>query len=125
MFKSKQIITTGVTHNCLAAGTVVKGNIKAEEDFRIDGVLEGNIECVGKLVIGPSAEIIGSIHCSNAELMGKIKGNIKAQGTLCLKSSVIYQGDIIANNLEIEPGATFNGTCTMTEVTSGELYPQA
>ena len=113
MMKSKQVVTTGGTLNCLAAGTVIKGNIHAEEDLRIDGVIEGNIECAGKLVVGPNAEIIGYINCGNAELLGKIKGNTKAYGTLCLKSSVIYEGDIVAKNLEIEPGATFNGSCSM------------
>ncbi|MDR3061563.1 MAG: polymer-forming cytoskeletal protein, partial [Dysgonamonadaceae bacterium] len=75
--------------------------------------IEGNIECSGKIVVGPSAEVLGQIVCMNAELMGRIQGNTKANGTLCLKSSVQYHGDIVANSLEIEPGAVFNGTCKM------------
>ncbi len=115
MLKGKQIISSGGLHNSLATGTIIKGNIRAEEDFRIDGTVEGNIECSGKVVIGPSAVVIGHINCQNAELMGKIQGNIRAEGTLCLKNSVIYSGDIVAKNLEIETGAIFNGTCSMIE----------
>ncbi len=113
MLKAKQIIPSSGLHNSLAAGTVIKGNIFAEEDLRIDGKVEGNIECSGKIVVGPSAEILGQIICMNAEFMGRIQGNTKANGTLCLKGSVQYSGDIIAKNLEIEPGAMFNGTCKM------------
>ncbi len=113
MLKAKQILPSSGLHNSLASGTIIKGNIFAEEDLRIDGKVEGNIECAGKIVVGPTAEILGQIICTNAELMGKIQGNTRANGTLCLKNSVQYHGDIIAKNLEIEPGALFNGTCKM------------
>ncbi len=113
--KTKQIISTGGMHNSLASGTVIKGNIRAEEDLRIDGKVEGNIECAGKVVVGPGAEILGQIVCQNAELMGRINGNIHASGILCLKNSVQCIGDIVTRSLEIEPGAVFNGTCKMVQ----------
>jgi len=113
MLKAKQIIPISGSHNSLASGTSVKGNIVAGEDIRIDGKVEGNIECSGKIIVGPTAEIIGQIVCQNAEFMGKIQGNARANGTLCLKNSVQYFGDIVAKNLEIEPGAVFNGACKM------------
>ena len=37
--KNKETVSSGIAHNALATGTYVKGNIKAEEDFRIDGKL--------------------------------------------------------------------------------------
>ena len=113
MLKAKQIIPISGSYNSLASGTTVKGNIVAGEDLRIDGKVEGDIECSGKVVVGPTAEVIGQIFCHNAELMGKIQGDTHANGTLCLKNSVQYFGDIVAKNLEIEPGAAFNGTCKM------------
>ncbi len=113
MLKSKQVISSGVAHNALAPGTVIKGNVHAEEDFRIDGTVEGNIECSGKVIIGPQAQISGNIRCQNADLMGKINGNVEIEGTLKLRSSVVFVGEVVAKNLEIEAGATFNGTCKM------------
>lgn len=110
----KQIIPTGNTHNSIASGTTIKGNIIAQEDFRIDGKVEGNIECKGKVVVGPNGEVIGHIDCVNAELMGKVYGNIKTMETLYLKSGSNYQGELKVKTLEIESGATFNGTCKMT-----------
>ena len=111
MLKAKNIIPISGSHNSLASGTTVRGNIVAEEDLRIDGKVEGDIECSGKVVVGPTAEVIGQIFCQNAELMGKIQGDTNASETLCLKNTVLYNGDIVAKNLEIEPGAVFNGTC--------------
>jgi cytoskeletal protein CcmA (bactofilin family) len=111
--KNKENVSSGIAHNALASGTYIKGNIKAEEDFRIDGKLEGNIECLGKVIIGPQAEIMGNIQCETTDLLGKIDGNIVINDTARLKSSVRFTGEIVAKYIEIEAGATFNGTCKM------------
>lgn len=113
MMKKKPIVATGNSHNSIAAGTVIKGNIIAEEDFRIDGKVEGNIECRGKVVVGPNGEVIGHINCINAELMGKVHGNIRTTEVLLLKGGSEYYGDLSVKVLEIESGAAFNGTCKM------------
>ncbi|MDR3338728.1 MAG: polymer-forming cytoskeletal protein [Candidatus Symbiothrix sp.] len=111
--KNREINSSGIAHNALSAGTFVKGNIKAEEDFRIDGKLEGDIECSGKVIIGPQAEIIGNIKCPNIDLMGIINGNITILETASLKASVRFTGEIVAKHIEIESGAAFNGACKM------------
>jgi len=111
--KNKETVSSGIAHNALATGTYVKGNIKAEEDFRIDGKLEGDIECTGKVIVGPQAEIIGNIQCQNTDLMGVVVGNITIYETACLKSSVQFTGEIMAKYIDIEAGAIFNGTCKM------------
>ncbi|MDR0865562.1 MAG: polymer-forming cytoskeletal protein [Candidatus Symbiothrix sp.] len=111
--KIKDSGSSGIAHNALAPGTMVKGNIQAEEDLRIDGRVEGLIECAGKVVVGPQAEIIGDIHCTNADLLGTVKGNVVIKETLSMKTSGSFTGDVIAGSLEIEPGAIFNGTCKM------------
>jgi cytoskeletal protein CcmA (bactofilin family) len=113
MMKNKETVSVGVAHNALAPGTAVKGNIHAEEDLRIDGKIEGVIECAGRVVVGPQAEITGDIHSSNVDIMGRMTGNLVIKETLSLKASANFTGDAITGNLEIEPGATFNGTCKM------------
>ncbi|GHT06822.1 hypothetical protein FACS189440_08750 [Bacteroidia bacterium] len=111
--KNKDVVSSGIAHNALAPGTLITGNINAEEDLRIDGKVEGLIECAGKVVIGPQAEITGDIHCTNADIIGKVTGNVVIKETLSMKASGVFTGDLIAGNLEIEPGAVFNGTCKM------------
>ena len=36
----------------IALGTMVKGAITVEGDLRLDGIIEGNVSCKGKVVIG-------------------------------------------------------------------------
>lgn len=93
---------------------MVKGTIVTESDFRLDGRIEGDISCKGKIVVGPKGSIKGNILSENAEILGEVEGTVKIKEKLVFKSTSVVKGDIVIQVLEIEPGARFNGTCTMT-----------
>lgn len=107
--------------NLLGSGTTVKGEIRLNGDFRIDGTLIGTIECRGKIVVGASGVIEGEITCQNADFSGQIKAQVKVAELLTLKESARFTGDILTNKLAIEPGAKFSGTCQMEGI-SKEKY---
>lgn len=100
-------------HNLISQGTVIKGDIETDGDLRIDGSLVGNITTKGKLVIGNSASIEGTIKCENADISGKINAKVTVGQLLVLKESSIFSGDIITKKISIEPGAVFTGNCQM------------
>lgn len=100
-------------HNILSVGTTVRGDIITDGDFRLNGRVEGNINCAAKIVIGPKGHIDGDIISVNAEIMGTVVGSIRASGALVLKATCIVTGDIYAQTLEIEPKAKFSGVCNM------------
>jgi cytoskeletal protein CcmA (bactofilin family) len=104
----------GGLHNVLAVGTLLTGTIVTESDFRLDGRVEGEINCKGKIVIGPKGYVKGNVMTDNAEIFGGVDGIIRVRERLVLKSSAIIKGDIFIQTLEIEPGAKLNGTCTMS-----------
>lgn len=112
--KQKEDVSAGGLHNTMASGTTVKGDILTDADFRLDGKIEGNITCKGKIVIGPKGRVVGNIISTNAEILGEVDGTVQVSSKLVLKSTAIIKGDIITQMLEIEPNARFNGTCTMT-----------
>lgn len=99
--------------NLLGSGTVVKGEIKLNGDFRIDGTFLGSIQCKGKIVVGVTGVIEGDIICQNADFSGDIKATVKVAELLTLKESAKFNGDITTNKLAIEPGAQFSGNCSM------------
>jgi cytoskeletal protein CcmA (bactofilin family) len=99
--------------NLLGAGTVVKGEIKLNGDFRIDGTFIGSIQCKGKVVVGSTGAIEGEIICQNADFSGEVKATVKVTELLTLKESAKFTGDITTNKLAIEPGAKFSGQCVM------------
>ena len=107
------VVNSGIPHNALAYGSKVKGNISADNDFRIDGLVQGEITCSGKVIIGTKGRLEGNISCLNAEIMGDVKGNIVVSDTLSLKASCNVKGDIKTKILIIEPEAIFSGSCDM------------
>lgn len=99
--------------NIINEGTLIKGDITANGDIRIDGELIGNIEAKGRLVIGPKGKVDGEIICSNIEISGYIKGKITVSEILTMKASAHIYGDVVAGKLSVEPGSVFTGTCSM------------
>ncbi|MFD1062539.1 polymer-forming cytoskeletal protein [Winogradskyella litorisediminis] len=102
--------------NIIAHGTKIVGDIESKGAFRIDGSIEGNVTTEGKVVIGKSGSITGTLKAVNVDVEGKFSGNLILKGTLSLKSSAQIDGDVQVNKLAVEPGATFNATCTMGAV---------
>ena len=109
----KTVETDNKSINTITIGTVIEGNIASQGDFRMDGTLHGNITLNGKLVVSENGKIIGNIVCQNANIMGKVEGNIEVKELLSLYSTSSIKGDILVNKLSIEPGASFAGTCKM------------
>jgi cytoskeletal protein CcmA (bactofilin family) len=112
---AKNNIIESPTINTIGKGTSIKGDIKSNGDFRIDGSLHGSIQSDGKIVVGSTGFIEGEIICQNADISGTVKANIRAKDLLSLKSTCHVDGAIIADKLAIEPGAKFSGTCSMDQ----------
>lgn len=104
---------SGLMFNALTAGSKIVGNITADSDYRIDGLVEGDLQCTGKVVIGEAGKVKGTIDCQNAEIMGLLEGKISCSNQLSLRASGKIVGDVNTKTLIVEPGALFNGTCSM------------
>ena len=97
----------------IESSTKIIGDIFSEADFRIDGVVEGNITTTGKIVVGKSGKINGKINCSNADISGSISGKIEVNEVLSLMSESLIQGDIITGKLSVEEGAQVEASISM------------
>lgn len=110
---AKDSENTSVLHNVIAQGTKITGSIEANSDIRLDGILEGNLNCNGKVVIGAQGSILGDLNCNNSDILGSVEGKIFVSDTLSIKSTASITGEIHTKILSIEPNAVFNGTCEM------------
>jgi cytoskeletal protein CcmA (bactofilin family) len=111
--KSKEKTETNREQNRISAGTVITGDIEAKGGFRIEGTLIGNLTTSGKVVISKGGLIKGNLTCLNADFEGNFDGILNIEETLSLKTSAVIDGEVNAGKLSIEPGASFNATCTM------------
>jgi cytoskeletal protein CcmA (bactofilin family) len=99
--------------NRIVEGTILKGDIISQADFRLDGELIGNFQSKGKIVIGPAGSVIGDIICKNADIEGKFKGKIEVLEILNVKHKASIYGEVICGKLSVEPGADFTASCMM------------
>ena len=80
----------------ITIGTIVKGIITIAGGLHLEGTLEGDIICKGKVV------------------NGLLQGDIRAMNELYMKSGCMVKGDVYTRKLEIEPNAGFDGVCNTT-----------
>ena len=99
--------------NVVAKNTTIIGDIKSDGDFRIDGTLEGTLTTNGRVIIGKEGFIKGKVTCSNADIEGKFSGHLLVSSILTIKTSANISGEVVIGKLSVEPGASFNATCTM------------
>ena len=111
--KPRPMTEFGGQPNRIEKNTKIKGDITSEADFRIDGKLEGNVKTSGKVVIGKDGYINGKVECVNADIEGKFNGELNVSDLLSLKASATIEGNVSVSKLAVEPGATFNASCTM------------
>jgi len=103
----------GSQPNRIEKNTKIKGDIVSEADFRIDGKLDGNVKTSGKVVIGKHGYIHGKVECVNADIEGSFNGELLVADLLSLKATAVIEGTVSVTKLAVEPGATFNASCTM------------
>jgi cytoskeletal protein CcmA (bactofilin family) len=111
--KQQSTMETSTSQNIIAQGTKIVGDIASQGPFRIDGTVEGNVKTSGKVVVGKSGFIKGTLQGENADFEGKFSGKLILSGTLSLKSTAHIEGEVHITKLAVEPGATFNATCSM------------
>ena len=77
--------------------------------------MKGNIHSKAKVIIGLTGFVEGDIYCNEADITGKVTGNIYTKNGLILKQSATLHGDVHTPKFIIEPAATFNGKSYMGE----------
>lgn len=106
----------------ISAGTDVKGSLISRSDIRIDGEFEGELITSGKLVLGETAVIRGNVMCGNADIWGKIEGDLIVGDTVTLKGNSSFEGQLKTIRICIEMGATFSGGCQIINEAEFKSY---
>jgi cytoskeletal protein CcmA (bactofilin family) len=97
----------------IGENTICEGKIMSELSLRIEGQIQGEIECAEDLTIGERGIAYSHIHARNVIVAGKIKGDVIAREKLYVMRSGEIIGNINARAIIIEEGGLFQGSCTM------------
>jgi cytoskeletal protein CcmA (bactofilin family) len=99
--------------NLVGKGTVFEGTVRAESDVRASGQVIGTLRVEGKAMIAESGSVDGEIIATNADIAGRVQGEIEIEERLVLKSTARVDGNIKTDRLVVEEGAQFTGECQM------------
>ena len=97
----------------LYQGSRVSGLLSFQGPTRIDGIVDGEIQCQGALTIGASAEVKAKITAQRVVVHGKVEGNVSAKEKIELIAPARLIGDMHTPRLIITEGVVFDGDCFM------------
>jgi cytoskeletal protein CcmA (bactofilin family) len=97
----------------LQKGSRVSGQLSFQGPARIDGRVDGEIQCQGKLTIGEGAEVRAKISAQTVVIRGRVEGNVTAKEKVELLAPARLYGNIDSPGLIITEGVVFDGDCSM------------
>jgi cytoskeletal protein CcmA (bactofilin family) len=98
--------------NVVVAGKV-RGNTAASNAYIFDAQVDGDVRCDDAVTVSSDAWVLGNIRAQQAEIDGKVKGNMEIRHMLSVGASSSILGDISTDELEIKRGAFVNGQIMM------------
>jgi cytoskeletal protein CcmA (bactofilin family) len=90
-----------------------KGELKAQEDLKVEGRIEGTIHHQQRVVVGAKGEVVATVTAAVIDVDGKVQGDMHAKKSVKVSSSAIVRGNIRAPSVSITEGANFNGSVSM------------
>ena len=90
-----------------------KGELKAQEDIKIEGRIEGTIHHQQKVIVGAKGEVVATVNAASIDVDGKVQGDMSARKSVKVSQTAVVRGNIRAPSVSITEGANFNGGVTM------------
>lgn len=97
----------------IAQGITFTGTIRGEGVIQVEGVVEGEFDMTGAVVVAESGLIRGPVAADVVRVAGRVEGNVHAREHMRLESSGSLDGDVTTASLVVEDGGCLNGRSTM------------
>ncbi len=90
-----------------------KGELRADEDFTLQGQIEGSIHHSQNLTIGPDGLVKGDSRALTIVVEGTVEGDMYALESISVRATARVNGNLFAPRISIAEGASFNGRIDM------------
>lgn len=90
-----------------------RGELRADEDFTLQGRIEGSIHHTKSLTIGPDGYVKGDSRAKVIVVEGTVEGGLYALESISIRATARVTGNLFAPRVSISDGASFNGKIDM------------
>ena len=90
-----------------------KGELSADEDFVLQGRLEGSINHTQSVTIGADGVVVGNIHARIVTIDGSVEGDLHGTESVIVHATGRVNGNIFSPRVGLVDGALFNGRIDM------------
>ena len=112
-------------HSYVGTNTTLKGNFECDDDFLIEGSVEGSLCSKGSIVIGREAVVRGDVCAGEVAISGIVVGTIMCSKRIDIFEAAKIVGTIKTPVLKMEKGAKVNGRIIMSQLQEIELISEA
>ena len=95
-------------------GVKIKGEITDADEVQIDGSADVTMN-TDNLMVGGTGDLKGTITSHNADVWGKLDGDVKGGGTLTIQEQGSVSGSIEYETLQIKLGGRIKGDVKVSE----------
>ncbi len=100
-----------------------KGELSAEEDFILQGRIEGSINHTQSVTIGTDGSVVGNIYARVVVVDGSVEGDLHGGESVVVHETGRVVGNIFAPRVGLVDGAVFNGRIDMTGTNAAQSAP--
>ena len=104
----------------VASGATIVGTLKGEGIIQVEGVVEGEIDLKGAVIVAPSGLVKGPVTADVVRVAGCIEGVVHAKDHLFIEKTGSLKGDFSTVSLVVEDGGRLNGTASMPAQDGGQ-----
>jgi len=102
-----------------------KGELSAEEDFILQGRIEGSINHTQSVTIGTDGSVVGNIYARVVVVDGSVEGDLHGVESVVVHETGRVAGNIFAPRVGLVDGAVFNGRIDMSGASAAQSAPAA
>ncbi len=113
MFSRKKEDVVENIDSLIGENIKIIGKIEGKGNLRIDGIIEGDLDYDGNIVIGEDGKIYGNIKAKDVSLAGTVEGNINSKTKLVILPTGKLLGDLVTSSFIVHENAIFEGNCKM------------
>jgi cytoskeletal protein CcmA (bactofilin family) len=103
----------------LDAGSLIQGALHFDDEFQVNGRINGSVVSNGHLIVGERGEVEGEIKVGRISIAGIVRGAVRAERIELTSKARVY-ADLHTPVLTVEEGALFEGRCFMEKTQKAE-----